>query len=203
MKLIQEILALSEHAQTKMVDNMTDMVDTAIDNAVKRGKTKNVSYSRAINNIALELHKLDKDDMCAEMSADDLRSIIQRLYNEKEHKENQVMESSGSVSEIDELMAQYGITEDSDSEIDALMRRYGLMEDDMPQGTATSQEAPPAAEVKTPPPQDNKPVEQREIAKAGEFKVMLGANEQVSIVDGKGHVRMTLPMVEWKQLSRQ
>lgn len=42
------------------------------------------------------------------------------------------------------------------------------------------------------------------IAKADEFKVILNTEtEQVNILDGEKTVRLTMPLIVWKQLTRQ
>lgn len=44
----------------------------------------------------------------------------------------------------------------------------------------------------------------REIAKADEFKIMYhDAEESIDLVDGEGTIRVSMPMVVWKQLTRQ
>lgn len=41
------------------------------------------------------------------------------------------------------------------------------------------------------------------IAKADEYKIELDEDEQVSLLDGEGTVKVTMPLVIWKQLCRQ
>ena len=74
----------------------------------------------------------------------------------------------------------------------------------MPQGSATAQQGPEGSEKETPPPNSEPSKEEpKVIAKAGDYKVQLGDNEQVSIVDSKGSIRLTMPLVNWKELTRQ
>jgi hypothetical protein len=60
--------------------------------------------------------------------------------------------------------------------------------------------AAPGAEQQPAPAE---PAGPQVIAKAGDFKVQLGKNEQVQIIDGKGSIRLSMPMVIWKELTRQ
>ncbi len=81
----------------------------------------------------------------------------------------------------------------------------------MPQGSGSFQPGPAGAEKVTPPPDNSAsatppktaPNPNRVIAKGGDFRVELGQNEQVSIIDGKGNIRLSMPMVIWKELTRQ
>lgn len=41
------------------------------------------------------------------------------------------------------------------------------------------------------------------IAHADEFRVEMDENEQISLLDGEGTVRVTMPFIIWKQLCRQ
>ena len=43
----------------------------------------------------------------------------------------------------------------------------------------------------------------RLLAKADEFRVEIDDNEQVHLLDGEGTIRVSMPYVIWKQLSRQ
>jgi hypothetical protein len=61
-------------------------------------------------------------------------------------------------------------------------------------------QGPEGAEIPDP---ETPPKGTRRIAKSENFSVVLGQNEQVSLVDGKGNVRLSMPFVEWKQLTRQ
>lgn len=76
----------------------------------------------------------------------------------------------------------------------------------IPQG-ATEPNAPQGTQAATPAPDDaakpDEPAPNKVISKAGTFRVELGANEQVSIIDGKGNIRLSMPMVVWKELARQ
>jgi len=80
----------------------------------------------------------------------------------------------------------------------------------IPAGEPDANQGPQGNEVPTPPP-SNKPATPgtangpatRTIAKGGDFRVDLGQNEQVSIVDGKGNIRLSMPFVIWKELTRQ
>ena len=53
----------------------------------------------------------------------------------------------------------------------------------------------------TTPPEPT-PTETKVIAHAAEFKVELDPDEQVHLVDGQGSVRVSMPLVIWRQLSR-
>jgi len=80
----------------------------------------------------------------------------------------------------------------------------------IPSGEPDANQGPQGNEVPTPPP-SNKPANPgttsgpatRTIAKGGDFRVDLGQNEQVSIIDGKGNIRLSMPFVIWKELTRQ
>jgi len=80
----------------------------------------------------------------------------------------------------------------------------------IPVGAADPHNGPQGGEVATPPPSNKPPAAKapsgpatRTIAKGGDFRVDLGQNEQVSIIDGKGNIRLSMPMVIWKELTRQ
>ena len=45
-------------------------------------------------------------------------------------------------------------------------------------------------------------VEQKVIAKADEFKVILGADEQVQLINRNKDVLVSMPLVIWQQLTR-
>jgi hypothetical protein len=66
----------------------------------------------------------------------------------------------------------------------------------IPAGAVDPNQGPEGAEAEV-------PAGPRVIAKAGDFKVQLGKNEQIQIIDGKGSIRLTMPMVIWKELTRQ
>lgn len=50
--------------------------------------------------------------------------------------------------------------------------------------------------------QDATPSETKVIGKAAEFKVELDGDEQVHILDGEGTIRLSMPFMIWKQLTR-
>lgn len=50
--------------------------------------------------------------------------------------------------------------------------------------------------------EDEESVEQKVIAKADEFTLMLDEDEQVHLLDGEKTVRVSMPLVIWKQLTR-
>jgi hypothetical protein len=61
---------------------------------------------------------------------------------------------------------------------------------------------PQGAEKDEPIPNSNIPKGTRVIGKSENFTVVLGGNEQISIIDMKGNIRLSMPYVEWKQLIR-
>jgi hypothetical protein len=50
--------------------------------------------------------------------------------------------------------------------------------------------------------EDEEPIEPKVIAKADEFQVVLDSDEQVHLIDGEENVRVSMPLVIWKQLVR-
>lgn len=75
----------------------------------------------------------------------------------------------------------------------------GQQQGSMPQGSSTSQQGPEVSQASNNQP----PAPPKVIARGGQFKVELGADEQVSVIDGSGQTKLTVPLVIWQQLSRQ
>jgi hypothetical protein len=86
----------------------------------------------------------------------------------------------------------------------------GQTQGGIPSGQPDPNNGPQGNEVATPPPNNKPPTQKtttgpatRTIAKGGDFRVDLGQNEQISIIDGKGAIRLSMPFVIWKELTRQ
>ena len=198
MKLLKELATLREGA---MKEKMVDMIELAI----KQVDTTNLSYDEAIAKIIAKLFAMDDHDLFTGWHHEDLRDMIEPYLDEEDFVKEGVFKS------IKRGLKGWGMFDkDGPKELvkrnkahdleTAKLLRMSL--DNAPVGSPAALQRKVLDRRLKEDEAEDAAEEPKVIAKADEFRVELDADEQVSLIDGEGTVRVSMPLVIWKQLCR-
>jgi hypothetical protein len=219
MNLLKELLNTTLVTEGRMKDALDDLVHAAIAHA----DTKGHDYQAAVSAIATAARELDTHDLLATMSETDLRDFIEAQFSEEDLHEGfgnfdeELVESEEHgwcivMKEWPNLFMEGPFADKAEAEevrddsYPKCVVQYGCQDGKKfkkevkeDEESAASQ---PAGQQST-PPEDHEfdAPEPKLIGKAGEFSVEVVGDDQVQIMQGN-QVRLSMPLVIWKQLIR-